>query len=251
MRIAHTNLIDAGTAPTALTTDLLYPVANLQNQRLAKRWRSQTPTAQTIVFDLGSAQAVDTLAVFSHNLSGSATVIVEAHTSDSWGTPALSAISLTYNSAAILKYLDSSETYRYWRYTLSDATNSDEYVEAGRIWLGTKLTLDPTSLDSFTVTKRRSDTVTHGRDQQKYAAQGVGWRSFELKFPRTAGTALTAIQTMYDTVGNHGSLIFSNFDDLRTFEIVEPVYCSIVGDIAFQHTQFMKFTYPLTLMEEL
>ncbi len=250
MRISYTNLIDAGTAPTVLTEDLLYPLENLQNQRLAKRWRSTTPTAQTIIFDLGSAQAIDTLAVLGHNLQGSATVIVEAHTSDSWGTPALSAISLTYNTGAILRYLSAPETYRYWRYTLDDPTNTDGYVEAGILWLGTFLALNPSSLDAFTVTKKRGDTVVHGRDRQKFATEGVGWRSIDLSFPRTGGTALTAIQTMYDTVGNHGSLIFSNFDSLRIYPIVEPLYCSIVGDIDFRHTRFMQFTYPLSLEED-
>lgn len=250
MRIAYTNLIDAGTAPTALTTDLLYPVANLQNQRLSKRWRSTTPTAQTIVIDLGSAQAVDTLAVLGHNLSGSAAVSVEAHTSDSWGTPALSAVSLTYDAGVILKYLSSAETYRYWRYTLDDPNNTGAYVEAGRLWLGTFLAIDPSSLDAFTVTKRRSDTVTYGRDRQKYATEGVGWRRFNLSFPRTGGTSLTAVQTMYDTVGNHGSVIFSNFDSLRTFDLVEPCYSSIVGEIDFRHTRFMKYLWGIILEED-
>ncbi len=251
MRIAYLNLIDAGSAPTALTTDLLYPVENMQNQRLSKRWRSTDASAQTIVINLGSAQAVDTLAILGHNLQGSATVIVEAHTSDSWGTPALSAISLTYNAGAILKYLASAETYQYWRYTLNDPTNTDGYVETGRPWLGTFLAIDPSSLDSFTVTKRRSDTVTYGRDRQKYATEGVGWREFNLTFPRTGGTALTAVQTMYDTVGNHGSVIFSNFDSLRIYPIVEPVYASIQGEIDFRHGGFMQFLWGIRLEEDL
>ena len=103
MRIAYTNLIDAGTVGSASTVNLLYPTTNVQNQRLSKRWRITTPTAQTLVIDLGSAKSVDTVAVLGHNLSASAAVSVEAHTADSWGTPALSAVSLTYSSAAILQ----------------------------------------------------------------------------------------------------------------------------------------------------
>ncbi len=250
MRIAYANLIDAGSAPTALTTDLLYPVENMQNQRLAKRWRSTDASAQTIVVNLGSAQAVDTLAILGHNLQGSATVIVEAHTSDSWGTPALSAITLTYNAGAILKYLAAAQTFQYWRYTLNDPTNTDGYVEVGRPWLGEYLAIDPSSLTAFTVGKRRSDTVTYGRDRQKYATEGVGWREFDLSFPRTAGTALTAILSMVDTVGLHSSFIFSNFDSLRTYPIVEPCYVSLTSDIAFKHTKYMKFTYNLTMEED-
>ncbi len=250
MRIAYNNLIDAGSAPTALTTDLLYPVENMQNQRLAKRWRSTTPSAQTIVVNLGSAQAVDTVAILGHNLSGSAAVTIEAHTSDSWGTPALSAITLAYNAGAILKYLAAAQTFQYWRFILDDPTNTDGYVEVGRPWLGTFLAINPSSLDSFTVTKKRSDTVTYGRDRQKYATEGVGWREFNLSFPRTGGTSLTAILTMVDTIGLHSSFVFSNFDGRRDFPIVEPMYGSLVGGVDFRHTGYMKFLYGLQIEED-
>ena len=249
MRIAYTNLIDSGSAPTALTENSAYLTSSLQNQRLAKTWRSTSPTAQTIVCNLGSALAVNTIAVLGHNLSGSAAVTVEAHASDSWGAPSFTT-SMTYNSAAILKFLASNETYQYWRFTLDDATNSDGYVEAGRIWLGTYLTIDPSSLLNFTVIKRRSDTVVYGRDRQKYATEGVGWREFNLSFPRTSGTALTSVLTMYDTVGNHSSVIFCNFDTSRAYEIVEPCYCSIVGEMDFRHTRHMRFDWSLTLEED-
>ncbi len=250
MRIAYENLIDAGSAPTALTTNLLYPVGNMQNQRLSKRWRSTDPSAQTIVVNLGSAQAVDTVAILGHNLSGSAAVTIEAHTSDSWGTPALSAITLAYSAGAILKYLAAAQTFQYWRFILDDPTNTDGYVEVGRPWLGTYLAINPSSLDAFTVTKKRSDTVTYGRDRQKYATEGVGWREFNLSFPRTGGTSLTAVQTMYDAVGNHGSVIFSNFDSLRIYPIVEPCYSSIVGEINFRHGGFMQFLWGIQLEED-
>lgn len=251
MRIAYKNLIDAGSAPTASTTDLLYPVENLQNQRLSKRWRSTAPTAQTIVVNLGSAQAVDTVAILGHNLSGSAAVTIEAHTSDLWTAPALSAITLTYSEGAILRYFGSAATFQYWRFILDDPSNADGYVEVGRPWLGTFLAINPSSLDAFTVTKKRSDTVTYGRDRQKYATEGIGWREFNLSFPRTSGSALTAIQTMYDTVGNHGSMIFSNFDERRDFPIVEPCYASILGEIDFHHGGFMQFLWGIILEEDL
>lgn len=249
MRIAYTNLIDSGSAPTTLTEDLLYPEENLQDQRLASKWRSTDASAQTIVCNLGSAQAVNTIAVLGHNLSGSASITIEAATADSWASAPWST-SLTYATGAILKYLSASQTYQYWRFTLDDATNSDGYVEAGRVWLGTYLELDPSSLLNFTVTKRRSDTVVYGRDRQKYATQGVGWREFNLSFPRTSGTALTNVLGMIDTVGSWDSVIFSNFNTDRSYEIVEPCYCSIVGDVPFSHAKFMEFTYTLTLEED-
>ena len=249
MRIAYTNLIDAGSAPTTLTEDLLYPEENLQNQRLAKRWRSTDPSAQTIVCNLGSAQAVNTIAILGHNISSAATLTIEAHTSDSWGSPSYTT-SLTYTAGAILKYLSAAQTYQYWRFTVDDGSNADGYVEVGRFWLGDYISIDPSSLYGFTVTKRRSDQVVYGRDRQKFATEGVGWRRFSFSFPRTGGTALTNVLTMIDTVGAHGSVIFSNFDSIRTYEIVEPCLCSIVGDVTFSHARFQKYRYSMVLEED-
>ena len=249
MRIAYSNLIDSATAPTALTTDLLYPVANLQNQRLAKRWRSTAATAQTVTIDLGSAQGVDTIGIFGHSLTTSAALTIAGNATDVWTSPSV-ITSLTALTGPILKYLGSEWSYQYWQYAISDSSAASNYVEAGLLWLGTKIDLDPASLDGFSVTKLRSDTVTYGRDRQKYATEGVGWRRFNLSFPKTGGSGLSNILTMFDTVGNHGSVIFSNFDTRRDYPLVEPVYCSINGELTFQHVRAQKYTYGLTLEED-
>jgi len=248
MRIAYTNLIDSATAPTALTADLQYPVTNLQNQRLAKPWRSTAVTAQTVVVDLGTATNITAAAVIGHNLTSGAVITLEGNPADSWASPSVTTTITTITGGMCLNYF-AGGSQRYWRFTIDNATGGTSYIEIGRLWLGTYLTVDPSSLVDFTVTKSRSDTVTFGRGRQKYATEGVGWRSFRLSFPRTRATMLTAIQTMYDAVGNHGSVIFSNFDTTRAYPIVEPCYCSIDGDINFSHAGRMSFTYGLNLEE--
>ena len=157
---------------------------------------------------------------------------------------------LTALTGPILKYLAAAQTYQYWRFNLSDSSAASNYVEMGRPWLGTKIDIDPSSMYNFSVTKKRSDMVTYGRDRQKYATEGVGWRHFSLSFPRTGSSALTNILTMYDTVGNHSSVIFSNFNTTRSYTLVEPCYCSIVGDLDFSHARAQKYTYSLNLEED-
>lgn len=251
MRIAYNNLINGieSTAITASTEDFLYPVDNLLSQRLAKPFRTQDASAQTVIFDLGTPQSVNTIGILGHNFTSSATMTIEANAANSWGSASVST-TLTWIDGAIIKYLASSESYRYWRVSVSDATNTDGYLNIGVVWLGEYLTIDPASLLNFSVSKMRDDTVVYGRGRQKYASVGVGWREFDLSFPRTGGTMLTAIQTMYDTVGNHTSMIFANFDELRTYPLVEPVYCSIVGDLGFTHTRRMQFEWSLRLQED-
>jgi len=248
VRIAYDNKALVASSITALTADLIFDETNLQNQRLAKVFRTTTPTAQTVVFDLGSAQTINCAAIIGHNLSASSTTMIEGNASDSWISPSVQE-TFTYDSDMIVKYFTGG-SYRYWRFTLDDASNADGYDEVGVLWISDYIDIDPTSLIDFSVKKRRSDTVTYGRGRQKFSTEGVGWRRFEMSFPRTGGTALTNILTLYDMAGNHSSLIFSNFDSLRSYPIVEPVYCSIVGDLSFRHRRSMKFEYKLTLEED-
>ena len=248
MRIAYDNLLDDGTL-TESSQNTAYPAENVQDQRLAKPWRTLVLTAVTCIVNLGSAKAIDTIAIIGHNLTTSATITVNANAADSWGSPSYTT-SLTALDNMVLKYLTTAQTYQYWRFNLDDSTNTNAYLSIGRLWLGAKLDIDPASTNSFRVSKRRSDTVTYGRGRQKFATPGSGWRSFSFNFRRTSGSMLTAIQTMYDTVGNHSSLIFSNFNALRSYEIVEPCYCSIVGNIDFAHQNRMRFDYALEIEED-
>jgi uncharacterized protein YndB with AHSA1/START domain len=150
---------------------------------------------------------------------------------------------------AMLKFF-ATTTNQYFKFSIDDPGNTDGYIEIGRLWLGTYLQIEPSSLIDFTVTKKRSDTVTFGKNRQKYATPGESWREFELSFPRTGGSALTAIQTMFDAVGNHSSVIFTQLDSDYSYPIIYPCYCSINGDgITFSHDKYMRFEYSLELTE--
>ena len=59
MRILYDNQIDAltTTGMTALTSATLYPISEVQDQRLTTRWRSTAATDQTVIFDAGGSVA--------------------------------------------------------------------------------------------------------------------------------------------------------------------------------------------------
>lgn len=249
MRIAYDNLIDdlvlADFTPSGTATG--FPITNVQDQRLSLRWRSVSPTAQTVVIDMGAAVNVTTAVVAGHNLGASAVTTIAGGTSASVYT---TAVSVAYNAGTMLSFF-ANKSFRYWKFSITNPSNADGYIEAGRLWLGTYITISPSSLLNFTVTKRRSDMVTIGKNRQKYATPGEGWRRFELSFPPTGSTTLTAIQTMYDAVGNHSSVIFCNFDSLTTHDLVYPCYASIDGDISFQHDKRQKYSWDLVLEENM
>jgi hypothetical protein len=249
MRMAYTNLIDplAASCVTALTTLSGYPVTNLQDQRLSTKWISDTATTQTIIFDFGSTTGTVTVcALMGHVITSSAITTIAGDDTNTW-TAGTTVETLTYNTGMIIKYF-TGMTHRYWRLKL---TGLDAAAQIGRVWLGDYIQIDPSSLDNFTVTKKRDDNVMHGRGRQKYASIGESWRQFDLSFPQTKGTTLTAIQTLHDTVGNHSSFVFCNFDTERSYPLVDPCYVSINDDVSFSHSGNQRYTYNLALEEEL
>ena len=246
MRIAYNNLFDDGTL-TASSEATGYAVENTQNQRLAKVWRSTDASTQTVVVNLATAQTITVVAVMGHNLTSAANITLEGNTSDSW--PGATSQTVTYNAGVILKFFTGS-SYQYWRFTIEDTTNTDGYLEIGRLWIGTYMDVSPSSLLDFTVTKKRSDMVVYGKNRQKFSTPGIGWREFRLSFPVTANAMIEQIEDMYDDIGNHGNLIFCNFDTERSYSLVDPCYCSINGDMSFRHQRNMRFTYDLSLEED-
>ena len=195
----------------------------------------------------------DTVAIMGHNISEGAQITFQANDYNEWNYTDGSGSSiiqeeLTWDEATILKMITKTKK-QYVKFTINDPNNDDGILKIGRMWVGPYITIDPSSLDDFTVKKKRSDDVQYGKNRQKWANENVGWREFNLRFPRTASTTLNAIQTMYDTVGNHSSLIFMNFNTLRTWPLIEPLYCSINGDLTFGHRGRQKYTYGLNLEE--
>lgn len=249
MRIAYENLIDALTAGSIIesTENPDYPAIYVQEERLTKAWRTTSVSSQSIIFDLGTAMEVETVAIIGHNLSASATTVLEANTSNSW--PGATSKTITYNANMMLNYF-SGETYRWWKLSIDDPTNTDGYLSIGRIWLGPYLSISPSSLNSFKVFKMRSDVVDHGRGRQKFASEGITWRKFYLSFPKSNYTMVKQIEDMFDYCGNAHSIIFCNFDTNRNYQIVEPCYCSINKDLRLSHGRYMRFAYELELEEE-
>jgi hypothetical protein len=272
MRIAYGNLANSVISATTATSPYVY--ANLENDRVASKYRTSTLSSVATVIDLGSySDPVECVAVIGHNLSSSATVTFGFNSVNSF--PGATSQTVTYNSGMMLKFftMPSSEAlttetpeylltedgdrltteynYRYCQVGVTDAANPDSFIEFGKVWCSPYVTVDPFSLLGYTVSMVSGDVMYHGRGRQKYAITRDSWRRFELSFPESAYSMVEMIETMHDAVGNHSPVIFANFDDLRGYALVEPCYCSIDGDVSFKHSERMRFAYSLAMEEEL
>lgn len=254
MRICYENRVDSAISITESTEVSGYPVENVQDQRLSKKWKTTSATSQTVVLNMASYDNIGVAAVLGHNFTSSATIVVEANNLDSW--PGATSKTILYNAGICLLFF-TPITYKYWKFTIDDpmSTATSEYpfgsLEIGRLWLSSYLTMDPSSLLDFQVTKKRSDRIVYGRGRQKFASIGTGWRAFQFDFPPSPNSLITSIESMIDAVGLHSSMIFCNLDTDRSYQLVEPCYCSLVNEVGFTHTERMQFNYSLALEEDL
>ena len=115
---------------------------NVQDERVGKVWRTSSDTAEWIKFDLVvTSKKVDVIGIFNHNLTASAVVTLEGHTADSWGTPDVSetlTIATDGDGNVIPRIVHhfTQATKRWWRLTIDDPTNSDGYIQIGRVMFG-------------------------------------------------------------------------------------------------------------------
>lgn len=132
------------------------PVKNLQTDQPTEVWRTSGLSNTYVVIDMGQAVAVNMVSLRFTNLSSSAQYKIRAATSeasltaspdedtgflDFWSGATPSA----YDRPGIDHFIDGGWTYRYWRIDLSDGSNADGYLEAGRLLMDTMI--QPTSVN--------------------------------------------------------------------------------------------------------
>jgi hypothetical protein len=117
-----------------------FSVNNLNTDIVEQYWRSATGVlSATITCDTELPQGVylDTMAILNHNLSGSATVILEGSNDPSFATIPVN-ITLDYE-ANNMYYIAPTlplNPYRYWRLNVSDPGSADGFLRIGTIVFG-------------------------------------------------------------------------------------------------------------------
>jgi hypothetical protein len=154
-------------SPAAVST---LPAAHLQNSQPQRKWRSTSTADQTLTMDLGQERQVSMVALYAHNLSGSGTVQLQGATDTGftaivfdqtwdaldpiygWGEFPWGMVGWGgYDDEAGWRYQYTIKWFgrtvaRYWRIIISDASNGDGYLQAGRLMLGDHLELE-TNID--------------------------------------------------------------------------------------------------------
>jgi hypothetical protein len=225
-----------------------FPATNTQNTILSTAWRTTTvATAATAVIDAGSGNTItaDSVIFSGHNFTSGATIKIQGHTSDAWGAPDIDE-TVTYRSDHCVKFFTSAAK-RFWRIYVLDTTNTDDYIEIGRVFLGEYLDIDPSSLINFPVTYSRNDLVTVTDQRTVYATPGTTGRVFSYQWPETLWTMTQSLRTVYETVGLYKPFYHFNLNTDYTFD--DPAYVIFGSDYKENRVGNQRMTWSMNLLE--
>lgn len=153
----------------------------------------------TITIDLGSAQEVKALVIYDHNLTAAATIALKGHTADDWGSPDFSE-AVTFNAAKIVHYLSVATTKRYWRVEITDAANTDSYIEIGELYLGSYF--EPAQ--SMEINDDRDNLVLMTTRETVYGIRKHRFfnlrKSFRCEFAQITESDMDSLETLLDTI---------------------------------------------------
>lgn len=209
MKFLSTNLVtESGTTVTASSANSNFPASNLRHPFRSKRWRSAAGvTTANVVFDFQTIEPVDSVVILwpkedGIRLTGSAVIRIQANATNVWTSPALNqALTVDNYYSVASHFFSTDQNYRYWRLVITDTGNPWGYVEAGVVWIGKSLELQPAQNGfSFGLSDRSSVSSTDfGHEYvDEYPLQA----QLEISYQYLDYEAATFLEEAYRTNGN-------------------------------------------------
>lgn len=183
-----------------------------------------------ILFSFASAIDVDYFHMFATNLTSAAVIKIQANSSDSWGSPPID-VTVGYNSlnGSFTNAFATTETYQYWRVTISDTLNPDLVYRIGNIFLGPKLVM-PGITPTATIPYTSNASVNKTISGQLYGDRRTKLKGGGVAFPIIEESKRKEIETMFENVDIVKPFILLFWeDDILTVE--PPLYCALTVDL--------------------
>lgn len=226
MRFLYSNLIDTDSYTLSINSEASgYSKENVREYQLSTTYRTTGDSDEWLKVDGGSSEEITANCAFiaGHNISSGATTIkIQGNDTDSWATPTVDE-SFTHDTGVMWETF-TSDDLRYWRWAVADASNSDGYIEMGRVGLGTYFTTTEEAAAGFT--RRIVDTSSYTRSitGEIYGDEGITYIEYDFQFPVLTDTDRTNMETMWETVKSVKPIILIPTENDST---LDPLYCVI------------------------
>lgn len=220
------------------------------------RYRSADSDAEnTITIDLGSAQEVKALILYDHNLTGTATIILDgdaAATFDSGGGGAPQFHEhVTWADDKILHYLSTATTKRYWRLKIQDADNADDYNEIGELFLGSYLDLSHNYSEGFQQDISfllDSNKTSYGIERDRFYGQRSAW---QYDFNMMSATDVTNLKALVSSIASAATGILKALWINPDYAVLTDFSMVKITGLPVKHRTLGYYDMPLKLMEVL
>ena len=206
-----------------------YPFdTGLNDSRLSRPGRTLSNTGQWVKFSFSSAVSVDVVGVFGNNFTTSATVKIQANTSDSWSSPPIDQ-TLTYSkekrksvqlgrSIGVWSHqFTSTQSYQYWRVTVDDPTNTDDYIQIGFMYLDEE-TIFPGMAINQNFKRNTTSEAFFSESGQAYGLKRLQYDTASFNYPSVTETQRTTVDEFFyevDTVVPYMMLPWENDLDIQ------------------------------------
>jgi hypothetical protein len=182
--------------------DAFYPLTNLMHPHALKTYRSSGSVTAVIVLDFQTAATFDSFLAVGSSIGtlDLTAVTIEANATNVWTSPAFSTTVTDFDYAAnFASKFFTAQTYRYVRLTL---TGTADFVEVGKLFLGSAATLTSNNVSiGFKTVTRDLSTVDVGRYGQRFIDEITDQRQFTGSIGLMTTTEQATIQAMYDYCG--------------------------------------------------
>lgn len=229
-KFAYFNLVTQAETEISLASggeNPFYPLTNLTHPHALKTYRSSGSATAVVVFDFQTPATIDTFLSVGSSIGtlDLTDVLIEANATDSWTSPAFSTsvTDFDYQANFASKFF-TAETYRYWRLTL---TGTAGYVEVGKIFLGSSVSLTNNNVAiGFEFGEDDLSEVVKGRYGQRFVDEITDVTTLKGSLSLLDKDELDTIKGMFDYCGKSrpvwvvtdpGELIVNNKDMLSGY----------------------------------
>lgn len=233
----------------------MFSSAKLIDLNRDHRYRSATLGApNTITIDLGSAQEVKALILHDHNFTSAATHLLEADdaaTFDSDGGSAQFSNAITWNSEKIVHFLSAATTKRYWRVSITDASNTDSFIEIGELYLGSYMELSRNYAVGFgeeTEFLMESNRTPYGVGDDRFYNSRI---AFGFEWSAIVAADITKLRALISSVASRSLGTFKPFWFCKDSASPNESYLVKIQSWPFSHMARTWYETELTLIEVL
>lgn len=244
-RLFHGNSIGASAMFTISSSSPSFPRTYLIDEARKTPWRSLSlgSPSVTIDIDLGAATTIRSLAILNNNFSSGTYKLFYGATS-----PATHSVTLTSKNQSMWVSFFATQTKRYWRLSLQEASIASGFYQIGELRLGNYVQLSKYH-DSGEQAKRISGKKEHETDG------GVRWRlsGFQRKVRSykfvdlDEATDFAKWERLYESVGEEHPFLFIINPSVPT----SSLFCTLDGPLSLSKNKPDRVDMSITLAEDL